>query len=96
MIIVAGWLRVDAAAREEYVLSCRSVVQAARLTRGCIDFCVSADLIEPDRVNVFERWETADAVEGFRGSGPSAEQHSVINAASVIQYEVAESITLTG
>lgn len=87
MIIVTGWLRVEPGDRATYLAGCRDVVVAARAAPGCVDFHLSADPIEPGRINVVERWETAAAVEAFRGSGPSGEQQAQILDARVVQYE---------
>src|SRR5919201_3131105 len=32
------------------------------------------DLVDPGRVNIFERWESQSAVDAFRSSGPDDEQ----------------------
>ena len=74
MVIVAGHVVVDAQQRDDYLSGCVEVVRHARRTPGCLDFSLSADLLEPGRINVFERWESVAAVEAFRGSGPSDEQ----------------------
>ncbi|HXO52810.1 MAG TPA: antibiotic biosynthesis monooxygenase, partial [Mycobacterium sp.] len=55
----------------------------------------SADLLEPGRINIFERWESVAAVEAFRGSGTSDEQGAAILAASVTEYDVGEIRSLT-
>jgi quinol monooxygenase YgiN len=47
-----------------------SVVEKARGTTGCLDFAITADLIDPGRVNIFERWESQAAVKAFRKSPP--------------------------
>jgi hypothetical protein len=47
--------------------------------------------LEPDRINVFEQWESVEAVEAFRGSGPSEEQQTAIRDARVFQHELASS-----
>lgn len=94
MIIVAGPVYLDAADRGEYLDGCREVITAARATDGCLDFHLSADPIEADRINVFERWETVEAVEKFRGSGPSGEQTAAIRDAAVMQFEVASATPL--
>jgi hypothetical protein len=47
------------------------------------------------RVNVFEQWESTDAVERFRGSGPSDDQQSMIVGARVVQHQIAASTDLT-
>lgn len=95
MIIVAGFLKVDPVERANYLLNCIEVARAARSTQGCIDFHLSADPIEPGRINIFEQWESVETVEAFRGSGPSDGQQSVIIEARVLQYEIAGSTSLT-
>jgi quinol monooxygenase YgiN len=70
MVIVAGHVTVAPHERDSYLAGCVRVVEQARQTAGCLDFTITADLIEPGRVNVFERWETQAAVEAFRGNGP--------------------------
>jgi quinol monooxygenase YgiN len=60
-----------------------------------VDFAISADLLDPGRINVYERWESQSAVEAFRGSGPSDEQGAAMISASVVEFDVAAERTLT-
>ena len=94
-VIVAGHLIVDAAERAEYLAGCTDVVRQARAAEGCVDFTISADLVDDARINVYERWETQAAVEAFRGSGPSDEQGAAIRSASVAEFDVVASRSLT-
>ena len=95
MVIVAGHIVVDPLQREAYLAGCVTVVEQARRAPGCLDFAVTADLVDAGRVNVFERWETQADVEAFRGGGPSDEQGAAILAAAVAEYDVAEVRPLT-
>ncbi len=95
VIIVAGFLRVRPEERASYLIGCAEVIRAARATSGCIDFHLSADPIEPGRINIFEQWDTVEAVEAFRGSGPSGEQQVAVVDASVAQYAISGSTSLT-
>jgi quinol monooxygenase YgiN len=95
MLIVAGYLVVDPSQRDSYLEDCRAVVRQARKSPGCLDFAISADLIELDRIDIFERWESRAAVEEFRGSGPSDEQQGSIVSASVCGYDVSSEQRLT-
>jgi quinol monooxygenase YgiN len=88
MVIVAGHIVVDPQGRDDYLSGCLDVVRQARRAAGCLDYALSADLVDPGRVNIFERWESQAAVEAFRGSGPSDEQGLAIRAASVAEYDV--------
>ncbi len=95
MIIVAGWLRVPSEQRQSYLDDCRTVIVAARAAPGCLDFHLSADPLDDERINVFEQWQSSDDVERFRGSGPSDEQADVITSAHVEQHEIASTTSLT-
>lgn len=87
MVIVAGHLIVAEDVRDGYLAGCVDVVEQARSAPGCLDFTISADLLDPARINIFERWESRNAVEAFRGSGPGGDQGDMIVAASVSEYD---------
>jgi quinol monooxygenase YgiN len=89
MVIVAGHLIVVREARDDYLAGCAEVVERARSEPGCRDFAISADLLDPTRINVFERWDSQASVEAFRGSGPGEDQAAMIISASVSGYDIA-------
>ena len=95
MVIVTGHLVVDPEHRESYLEGCRAVVEQARAADGCLDFAICADLLDPARVNVYERWESQETVEAFRGGGVSDEQGASIRSASVAEYDAVEERILT-
>lgn len=81
-------MSVDPDRRDAYLAGCRGAVEQARSALGCRDFTVSADLLAPARVNVYERWDSAAELEAFRGSGPSGEQQAEVLDADVRRYEI--------
>ena len=87
-VIVAGHLIVDSAQRDDYLTGCVAVVEQARATAGCLDFALSADLVDAGRINILERWQSRAAVEAFRGAGVDGEQGAAIIAVSVAEYDV--------
>jgi quinol monooxygenase YgiN len=95
MVIVAGHVVVEPAQRDGYLAGCVDVVRQARGAPGCLDFVISADLLDPGRVNVYERWASQSAVEDFRGSGPGDAQGAAILSASVAEYDVAAGRSLS-
>ena len=95
MVIVAGHIMVNPQQRESYLAGCVGVVEQARRAPGCLDFAITADLLDPGRIDIFERWESQEAVETFRGSGPSDEQGAAMLSASVAEYDVADVRPLT-
>jgi len=96
MVIVAGHITVDPEQRESYLAGCMSVVEKARQADGCLDFAITADLLDPGRINLFERWEKQAAVEAFRGSGPSDKQGAAMLSVSVAEYDIADVRPLFG
>ena len=88
MIIVSGKVYVDPAVRDAYVADSRQVVELARAAPGCLDFTITADPLEPGRVNIYERWESDGPLEAFRGSGPPDEQKAQILEADVARYRI--------
>jgi quinol monooxygenase YgiN len=73
-----------------------SVVEKARRADGCLDFAITADLLDRGRVNLFERWESQAAVETFRRSGPSNKQRAAMLLVSVAEYDIADVRPLFG
>jgi quinol monooxygenase YgiN len=96
MVIVAGHITVDPEQRESYLAGCMSVVEKARRAAGCLDFAMTADLLDPRHVNLVERWESQAAVETFRSSGPSNKQRAPMLSVSVAEYDIADVRPLFG
>ena len=52
--------------------------------------------MDPGRINIFERWESQEAVEAFRGDGVQDDQAAEIRRASVAEYGAVEERVLSG
>jgi quinol monooxygenase YgiN len=89
MLIVAGHLRVHESDRDRYVADCAAAVTAARDAEGCLDFAVSADAVDPWRVNLFECWRTRESLDAFRGQGPDDDMRGRILDVDIAEYEIA-------
>jgi quinol monooxygenase YgiN len=90
VIVVAGALYVEPGERSEFLVGCRTVVEQARNAEGCLDFAISADLLDLSRINVFERWTDRTALVDFRDSGPSDDQNDAISRADVREFCIDE------
>ena len=55
MVIVAGHVTVDPEQREAHLAGSARIVEKARQADGCLDFAMTADLLDPGRLNLFER-----------------------------------------
>jgi quinol monooxygenase YgiN len=88
VLIIAGWLRVHPEVRPDYLAGCVAVVAQARTAPGCLDFSLTADLLDPGRINVYERWESDEQLNAFRGSGPDTGQAAQVRDAEVRRYRI--------
>jgi quinol monooxygenase YgiN len=91
MLIVSGHLVLDPADRDAHVSASIGAVRLARQAAGCLDFAVSADPVDPTRVNVFERWAEPEDLDAFRASGDPNDQavdFSRIHRFEIEQYSV--------
>jgi quinol monooxygenase YgiN len=91
VIIVAGRIHVASGRREAFLASSYQAMVNARSAPGCRDFVIAADPLEPDRVNVYEEWDTESELAAFRGTGPSQELTGDIVRAEVSRHHIASS-----
>jgi heme-degrading monooxygenase HmoA len=89
MLIVAGHLLVDPAERDAFLAASAHAVALAREAPGGLDYAVTADTLDPRRVDVFERWESEAALLAFRGAGPPGDMAARILDADVRRYVIA-------
>ena len=55
MWIIAGHVKVDDDKRDMYVAAHRDLIRRARQAPGCLDVAITADPVDPGRINNFER-----------------------------------------
>jgi quinol monooxygenase YgiN len=96
MIIVAGHVMVDPEQRESYLEGSVRIVEKARQSEGCLDFAMTADLVDPGRLNLFERWESQAALKAFRRRAPRHKQRAPMLSVSVAEYDVVDERPLFG
>lgn len=90
-VIVAGAVYVDPAERDRFVEGHRVLVEAAREAPGCLDLSVSPDPVAADRVNLFEYWESKEALEAWRARAPRPSTEVAIGGVEVSKHEIAHS-----
>jgi quinol monooxygenase YgiN len=57
---------------------------------------MTADLVDPGRLNLFERWESQAAVKAFRRSAPRHKHAATMLSGSVAEYDIADVRPLFG
>ena len=88
VIIVAGTLTIKAGWREQFIEKSRESILQARKNEACVDFSVSPDPIDFNRVNIFEKWKSRSALDEFRRSGPESDVFSLVAIFDVNEYEI--------
>ena len=89
MLIVSGKIYIRSGERKNFLAASAYSVSRAREAPGCQDFVVAADPIEPNRVNVYEEWDSEEEMLTFRDSGPSDNMNTMIEKAAVLKHVVA-------
>jgi quinol monooxygenase YgiN len=91
-IIVSGTLHVDPAQRAAYLQARVPILEHARRAPGCLDFSLSADLLDAGRINVYERWRSREDLLAYRaGDGPELDDSIALTAAEVELHHVSAS-----
>jgi quinol monooxygenase YgiN len=91
MLIVSGQLILKPGTRDQFLKCCEPSIRMARGAPGCLDFAVSADTIEPDRVNVYEAWTDAQSLVAFRDSGADDPSFAFIVHVQIERHEILQS-----
>ena len=89
MLIIAGKLHLAAEDRDRYLAAVADVTTQARSAPGCLDFAQAADTTDPERINIYERWESDEDLHRFRTSGGPDLDAPPIRAAEVHKYRIA-------
>jgi quinol monooxygenase YgiN len=66
MIIIAGYELVSAKQRDTWVAAFRDLVTRAREFDGCLHVAITADSVDPERINTIEVWRDAEALQQWR------------------------------
>ena len=66
MIIIAGHTLTEADKRDQAVAAHAEMVARARGHDGCLDLAISADAVNPERINIFEQWRDQAALDAWR------------------------------
>lgn len=68
MLVIAGAIRIDAAVRDELILTAIDVVRELRKQVGCTHVALSADLEDPSVLHLFQIWDSQAALVANLGS----------------------------
>ena len=79
MIIIAGYSLTDPRERDAAVAAFAAMVEQGRKFDGCLDLSISADSVDPGRVNLFECWRDELSWNAWRkvAKGPKVKRGKV-------------------
>lgn len=66
MLIIAGSVQVPPERRDALVAAFADLVRRARKAPGCLDVAVTADSVDPGRIDNLERWESQEHLDAWR------------------------------
>lgn len=89
MLIMAGHLILDPADRAAFLAANTDSVVQARQATGCLDFVQAPDPHDPNRINIFERWDSEEHLLAFWGAGQPDAYSPPIQSADVKRYVIA-------
>lgn len=62
MIMIEGWIRMDAAGVEALRPAAVAMIEATRKEDGCFEYAFSQDLVDPGLFRIVERWRDEAAL----------------------------------
>jgi len=101
MILITGHIDFDPARRNDVLAALGPLTEASRAEPGCLQYTFSADLDDPGRVHVVERWESAETMQTHMtsphfGQFGQAMQSLGVRGVDITRHEVASSKPLLG
>jgi quinol monooxygenase YgiN len=93
MLIIAGKAYVAPEERDRYVELQQALVRRARDAPGCRDMAITADPLEPGRVNLFELWESEEHLAAWRKVARAPRGAPSMLSADVQKHQISSSGT---
>lgn len=94
MLVIAASLPIKAERLEKVIEAAITMARATREEAGCIEYGFYQDLEDPNRIHVFEKWESGEALSAHFATPHMATFQAAIGdaiagAVSARRYEVA-------
>jgi quinol monooxygenase YgiN len=99
MIVVTGYLTIDPAKRAEVEAAIATLVPLTVAEDGCVEYRYATDVLEPNRINIWEQWESEDAMTAHMGTSHLADFMGVVGTCiggpvEITRHDVATSTKL--
>ncbi len=88
IIIISGWVSVNPENRAQALEDAKQYMEQTRAREGCLDYTWTGDMLIPDRIYVYERWASQEALEGHFASQPFVDMRTAIAAHGITGLDV--------
>jgi quinol monooxygenase YgiN len=93
MLVINGTFEIDPDHRDAIVAAAIEVQQASRKEEGCLHYVWSADLEDPNRLHIAEKWVSQEALDHHftlpHVAAFLAVTKGKIRGSSAVKYEIA-------
>jgi quinol monooxygenase YgiN len=95
VIIIAGYSLIEGEKRDAAVTAFADMVAQARKQDGCLDFFMSADSVDTNRMNLFECWRDEQCWSAWRkvAKGPKTKFGKMKSFVKLYRSEKAETVS---
>lgn len=90
MVIIAGHYRVEQSERDRVVEVHRDLVERSRAADGCLDVAIATDPVDPRRVNMFEVWRDAAALDAWRARADAPDLDVPMTDVEIKRYDAVD------
>lgn len=90
MVIICGSVQVGPDRREEYVEAHRDLVRRARDADGCLHVAITADSVDPGRVNNAEVWRDKETLDAWRAIANAPDLGIELRDPDVARYDATD------
>jgi quinol monooxygenase YgiN len=95
IVIVQGVFLVDPTERDRFVQTSVEAMRSSRQEKGCLEYVIAADPLDPERAVLSERWESMDHLQEHLAQQQNAPQGvdsgPVPRSVEITVFEVATS-----
>lgn len=89
-VIIAGHYLVDAERRDEVVARFADLVTRPRAAYGCIHVAITADSVDPERINNVEVWRDAAALDRWRSQANAPDLQVEMRDVQMVRYDAVD------
>lgn len=88
MIVVSGYLRLEASVLQQLRPLAEKTVWATRAEEGCIVYAFSEDLAEPGLMRIYEEWESQAQLDAHGKTPHIAEWRAALGGVQILEREL--------